>query len=168
MSSIAQNQLRYFTVENIDALRNYTSAFAGDMSLVLSTKTLYQCVHYAVGGHVPTDNSDTVLAIVDNPLARWVAIDSYTSNSVSGSFTKTGSEWVHDTTANTYYLLLSLINTTNNCICRLYDDKGVEVLPQEIKLVNDSYGIIQVKVSVSDTPDCRFSGSYYIIKDKLV
>ena len=169
MSNIAQKQLRYFSVDTIADLKSNLSAFAGDISLVLANKTLYQFVIYDQGDVVPVDDGINVLELTnEDPLCRWVAIDSYSSRVVTDTFSATDNRWAHDAARNVYEMTVSTVNGVASCVCHLYNSNGEEVFPQKITFYKSSGMITGVVIEVSDTPDCRFEGSYYIIKDKLV
>lgn len=165
MSNIAQSQLRYHTVDTKTTLKGYTNAYAGDMALVLENKTLYQYVEYPVGITLPVDNNESILATTNTDLlTRWVAIDTYTSKAVTGTFTT--SSWGSRTANDTYELVVNFVNPVDDFICKVTNSVGTEVKLQDIVSVKVSNQITSAKLIVGAVPDCRFEGSYFILKGR--
>ena len=162
MSNVAQYQLRYLTVDDLTALASQIHAFPGTLSLVLSNKTLYQYVEYT--GTAPVADGVTIIAPADPNLnGRWIVVDAYTSKAVEGTFTK--SDWKYNSSTETYTLTVTLVNPVNNFLSKLVDSDNLEVIAQEVQLVKSGNYVTQVVFHVGSVPDCRFAGSYFILKD---
>ena len=167
MSNIAQLQLRYHTVDTLSDLKALVHAFAGDMCLCIANRVLYQYVDYG-NGILPDDDGYSVIETNDSSLTtRWVAIDSYTQKSLSGTFTAeiNANNWHRGNECFEY--TIPVVNPVNNLTCTVFDAANKVVIPQDIFITKDSDAITSVKITVGMYPDCRFAGSYFIVKDKM-
>ncbi len=171
MSTVSQAQLRYLSVDTIADLKAQIHAFPGNLSLVKENKVLYQYVEYT--GTLPAADDETIVAVNDvTATGRWIALDTYSTKSVSGTFVK--SDWVYNSTTDTYTYTVNLVNPINNFFSKLTESVQVngttavyEVLPQEVELVKSGDAVTSVVFHVGSKPDCRFAGSYLILKDRL-
>lgn len=167
MSNIAQLQLRYLSVDTLDDLKNQTEAFPGSLSLVKENRVLYEFVEYA-DGSLPAADGVSIVSLSDATISgRWVAIDSYSTKAIEGTFNATNS-WVKSTTDDIYTLTIPVVNPINNFVCKVLDSSNKEVIPQEITIKKTNGMISQIVIVVGSIPDCRFAGSYFVMKDKML
>lgn len=169
MSSVSQVQLRYITVPTAASLANELTAFPGTLSVALDTKILYEYVEYPSVADKKVADGVQIISLSDNTIpGQWIAVDSFSSKSLSGSFT-VGNWHGPVQSTNTYTYTVNFANPVNNFICKVLDNNGAEVYPQEVIVTTSQDGAVgSVTFHVGATPDCRFAGKYFIMKDKLV
>lgn len=175
MSNVAQIQLRYLTVGTLDDLRAQVNAFPGNMSLVLENKTMYQYVEYEDATKMPVDDGVSIIATNNEDLLGcWVQIDSYSTKAIEGTFTSTATSWTDQDTVedDTFELRIPVVNPVNDFILKLWEINNAqhkrEVIPQDIFVKKNTDGVTEIIVSIAKIPDCRFAGSYFILKDKML
>lgn len=167
MSSVAQYQLRCLSVETLADLKAQTSAFPGSLSLVIANGILYEYVEYATAAEMPAADEVTIVELDDSSiLGRWVAIDTYSTKAVEGTFKK--ADWVANPSNECYDYTVVFLNPVNNFVCKVIDSHNKEVILQDVTQTKVGEGVTGVIFSVADTPDCRFDGSYFILKDKTL
>lgn len=164
--AISQLQVRYLSVKTLEELKNNVNAFPADITLVEENHILYQYVEYADGSTIPTDDGVSVIQTNNPDLnSRWVAIDAYYSNILKNSFSV--SDWVEDVQAEVYKITINFINPTPDFFIKVVDTDGKETLVQDITTIRVNDYVTSVVLSVGRTPDCRFNGTYTILKDRI-
>lgn len=167
MSNVAQQQLRCLSVETLADLKAQVHAFPGSLSLVIANGILYEYVEYATAADMPAADEVSIVELDDvTLLSRWVSVDTYSSKAVEGTFRR--ADWELNAADETYEYEVAFINQVNNFVCKVTDSHNNEVILQEVTHTKLGEGVTGVTFKVAATPDCRFDGSYFILKDKTL
>lgn len=164
---LSQIDIRYSVSETIADVKTLVNAFPGNITLCLETSTLYQYKEYSNSEEIPTPDDKLIIQTNDSSLlSRWVAIDSFTAKSFTGSFTT--ADWVLNVADHTYTYTIKFPNIIDGFLIKFVDNTNKEVLVEEVIQEEDSDSkLVSVIAVVGATPDCRFDGKYFIYFDKF-
>lgn len=163
---ISQIDIRYSISDTVADVKTLVNAFPGNLTLCLETSTLYQYKEYNAEDKIPVPDDKLVIQTNDSALlSRWIAVGSYTSKSLSGSFSI--DDWVFNAANNTYTYTVQFPNIVDGFTIKFLDSTNKEVYLEDVISTLENNKVASVIGVIGATPDCRFSGSYFICFDKL-